>query len=178
MNEGSVYSAVRTRAGLVDRSAEGRLEVRGPDRATWLQGLLTNDVVALAPGQGCYAAYLTPQGRMIADVRVLALADRLLLDVPRGMAADLRARFDQLVIMEDVVVTDVSAALARLAVHGPAAAEVVAAAVGEGDRPGIARTHAARGEGWPRAWEPRRNTPRWCCPRIRTQAVTSAPARS
>jgi tRNA-modifying protein YgfZ len=131
MNEEAVYEAVRCRAGVFDRSAEGRLEVRGADRAAWLQGLLTNDIAALAPGCGCYAAYLTPQGRMIADVRVLALADRLLLDVPEGLAASLQARLDLLVIMEDVVVTDVTDAMSRLAVHGPESASMVAFAFDE-----------------------------------------------
>lgn len=131
MNEGAMYEAVRRRAGVFDRSAEGRLEVRGADRSTWLQGLLTNDIAALEPGRGCYAAYLTPQGRMIADVRVLALPDRLLLDVPEGLAASLQDRLDLLVIMEDVVVTDVTAAVSRLAVHGPDAGEVVIAALGD-----------------------------------------------
>ena len=46
----------------------------GTDRASYLQGLLTNDVAALEAGQGCYAAYLTAQGRMIADLYVYELA--------------------------------------------------------------------------------------------------------
>lgn len=119
------YRAVRHAAGIVDRSREGRIVVKGADRATWLQGLLTNDVVALSPGSGCYAAWLTPQGRMITDARVLALHDRMLLDVPGPRADDLARRLDQLVIMEDVRVEDVTSAIARLAVHGPRAGAVV-----------------------------------------------------
>lgn len=125
------YRAVRHAAGVINRSSEGRVVVSGADRATWLQGLLTNDVVALAPGSGCYAAWLTPQGRMITDARVLALRGRMLLDVPGTHAAALARRLDQLVIMEDVRVENVSEALARLAVHGPDAAAVVAKALGD-----------------------------------------------
>ena len=33
-------------------------------------GLVTNDVGALLPGQGCYAAALTAKGKIVADVRV------------------------------------------------------------------------------------------------------------
>jgi folate-binding Fe-S cluster repair protein YgfZ len=58
------YQAARHAAALVDRSDRGRLLVSGGDRAAYLHGLLTNDIAALAPGSGCYAAYLTPQGRM------------------------------------------------------------------------------------------------------------------
>jgi folate-binding protein YgfZ len=124
------YRAVRHGAGVIDRSSEGRILVWGADRAGWLQGLLTNDVAALAPGSGCYAAWLTPQGRMLADARVLALHDRMLIDVPGARTADLARRLDQLIIMEDVRVENATARVGRLAVHGPRAASVVATALG------------------------------------------------
>ena len=77
----TAYEAARRAAGLLDRSERGRIVVSGTDRATYLQGLLTNDIVALKPGDGCYAAYLTPQGRMIADLFVYELGDVILLTV-------------------------------------------------------------------------------------------------
>ena len=129
------YDAARTGAVVVDRSAEGRLRLTGADRVSWLQGLVTNDVAALQAGQGCYAAYLTPQGRMISDLRILANPEALLLDVPAIAKAAIMARFDQFIITEDVVVEDVTARIARLAVHGPRAAQVVAKAL---DEPGTA----------------------------------------
>jgi tRNA-modifying protein YgfZ len=123
------YDAARSSAVVVDRSGEGRLRLTGPDRVTWLQGLVTNDVAALQPGQGCYAAYLTPQGRMISDLRILATREALLLDVPTVARSTVAARFEQFIITEDVVVEDVTSRIARLAVHGPAAAEVLAMAL-------------------------------------------------
>jgi folate-binding Fe-S cluster repair protein YgfZ len=57
----SAYQAAREGAAFIDRSDRGRLVVSGRDRATYLQGLLTNDIPALKAGEGCYAAYLTPQ---------------------------------------------------------------------------------------------------------------------
>ncbi|MES1254599.1 MAG: hypothetical protein ABUS56_03255, partial [Acidobacteriota bacterium] len=69
---GRGYAAARGGAGVIDRP-RGRIVVSGRDRRSYLQGLLTNDIVALGPGQGCYAAYLTPQGRMIADLFVYEL---------------------------------------------------------------------------------------------------------
>ena len=45
----------------------------GADRRAYLQGLLTNDIEALTPGTGCYAALLTAQGRMMTDMRVIEL---------------------------------------------------------------------------------------------------------
>ena len=123
------YDAARSTAVVVDRSGEGRLRLTGPDRVTWLQGLVTNDVAALQPGQGCYAVYLTPQGRMISDLRILATREALLLDVPTVARATVAARFEQFIITEDVVVEDVTARVARLGVHGPAAAAIVARAL-------------------------------------------------
>ena len=123
------YDAARSSAVVVDRSGEGRLRLTGADRVAWLQGLVTNDVAALQPGQGCYAAYLTPQGRMISDLRILATREALLLDVPTVARATVAARFEQFIITEDVLVEDVTARVARLGVHGPTAVQVVAKAL-------------------------------------------------
>lgn len=103
------YKAVTSGGGIVRRSDRGVLSVTGRDRATWLQGLLTNDVESLKPGEQQYAAYLTPQGRMITDMHVFAQADRLLLDVPLPLAATLRDRLDGLIFSEDAAVADESA---------------------------------------------------------------------
>ncbi|MDO8680740.1 MAG: glycine cleavage T C-terminal barrel domain-containing protein [Acidobacteriota bacterium] len=114
------YRALRTSGGAVRRVDRGVLAVAGRDRAAWLQGLVTNDVEALGEGQGCYAAYLTPQGRMITDMNILARRPRLLLDVPAPLAASLRDRLDGLIFTEDAQVTDESASLSVWTVFGPA----------------------------------------------------------
>jgi folate-binding protein YgfZ len=75
------HTAVRERAGVADLSARGLWRVTGPDRAKYLQGILTNDILALAPGQGCYAALLDVKGHLQADLHVYALDDALLLDL-------------------------------------------------------------------------------------------------
>jgi len=123
------YRAAREQATLADRSLHGRLVVRGPDRLSWLHGLVTNDVASLSAGGGCYALMLTSQGRMTTDMRVLETGDFALLDVPRGVAERLAARLAMLVIMEDVTIEDASAQLARLSVHGPRAGSVVSRAL-------------------------------------------------
>lgn len=75
--------AVRAGAGLVDRSARGKLALSGGETKRFLQGQITNDVVALQPGQGLYAAFLTAKGKMLGDLRVLDSGDELLLDTER-----------------------------------------------------------------------------------------------
>ena len=119
------YQAIRTGAGVVRRGDRGVLAVSGPDRLTWLQGLLTNDVAALPVGGVCDAAYLTPQGRMVTDLRVLHLTDRTLLDVPGSLAASLRAKLDALLFAEDAHVADVTDTHTMIDVHGPAATLMV-----------------------------------------------------
>ena len=102
------YHHARRHAGAIDRSDRGRIVVTGADRASYLQGLLTNDVVALKSGQGCYAAYLTPQGRMIADAWVYELGDVLLLSVAREVKGTILEKLDQFIFTEDVKLGDVS----------------------------------------------------------------------
>jgi folate-binding protein YgfZ len=78
---------------LVDRSERGKLALTGTQAKELLSGQVTNDVEALTPGGGCYAALLTNKGKMLADLRVLDTADELWLDTER---AGLQALFDTL----------------------------------------------------------------------------------
>ena len=105
------YTAALAGGGVVRRVDRGVLAVGGADRGAWLQGLLTNDVENLQEGESRYAAYLTPQGRMITDMHVVAAGDRLLLDVPAALAATLRDKLDGLIFSEDAQVTDESSRL-------------------------------------------------------------------
>ena len=126
------YHAARRASALFDLSARGRIAVGGDDRASYLQGLLTNDIEALSSGDGCYAAYLTPQGRMLADMHVLNLGGELLLDVHPTVTAMLVDRFREFVFTEIVTVEDRTTRWAALGVHGPESARVVSEVVGPG----------------------------------------------
>ena len=121
----ATYEAARQRAAFIDRSSRGRIIVSGRDRATYLQGLLTNDIVALKSGQGCYAAYLTAQGRMIADLWVYELGDVILLMVAGDVKDALLARLDALIFSEDVQLGDVTETQAQIAIVGPRSASIV-----------------------------------------------------
>ena len=87
------YAALTAGAGLVDRSERGKLALTGAGAAEFLNGQVTNDVEALAPGEGLYAAFLTHKGKMLGDLRVLATDDELLLDTER---VALQALFDMI----------------------------------------------------------------------------------
>src|ERR687891_2566979 len=100
------YRTIREGAALVTGPARGRIALSGKDRASYLHGLLTNDIQALQPGSGCYAAWLTPQGTMITDLHVLEAGDMILLDVPASMRETLLQKLDQFIFSEDVQVGD------------------------------------------------------------------------
>jgi folate-binding protein YgfZ len=80
---GADYRTITEACGLLDRSERGKLALSGADAATFLQGQVSNDVEGLAPGDGCYAAFLTPKGRMLGDLRILNTGQELLLDTER-----------------------------------------------------------------------------------------------
>src|SRR6201995_3388434 len=74
---------------VVDRPGRGSLALTGPDAKTFLHGQVTNDIESLAPGHGCYAAFLTHKGKMLGDLRVFDLGDELLLDCERTVLQEL-----------------------------------------------------------------------------------------
>jgi tRNA-modifying protein YgfZ len=118
------YRALREGAGLVDRTGRGMLLVRGAEAAEYLESQLTNEVEALSPGEGCYAALLDRKGHMQADMRVLRLADDEVWLDTEGVAAErLRRHLDMYRIGRDVAV-EVVDDRAIISVLGPGAAEV------------------------------------------------------
>jgi folate-binding protein YgfZ len=132
------YRAARLRAAFLDPAARGLIVVSGADRASYLQGLLTNDIVALSAGRGCYAAYLTAQGRMITDLYVYELGDVILLALGSDVKDAVLARLDQFIFSEDVQLGDVSDTFAGLTLVGPYSGGVVASVLGDVDRETLA----------------------------------------
>jgi folate-binding protein YgfZ len=124
------YNAAHNSAVIVDRSSYGTVALTGSDRASFLHALLTNDIAQLPVGRGVYAAYLTPQGRMITDMRVVETGNRMLLSVAREVAAPLAERLDKLIFSEDVHARDATSELAIIGVHGPSAARMIQQATG------------------------------------------------
>jgi len=128
------YRALKETAGLIRRLDRGRIALAGTDRADYLQGLLTNDIVALDDGRGCYAVHLTPQGRIVADAELFNLDDRLLLDVHGSVKDMLVRRFDELVFTEDVDIADWTEVWVGYAVAGPTAEQCLAPVLAKSSR--------------------------------------------
>jgi folate-binding protein YgfZ len=119
------YRALREEAGILDRSGRGKLLVRGSDAAEFLQGQLTNDIEALEPGAGCYAALLDRKGHMRADMRVLHLdSGDIWLDTEPEATEALRSHLDMYKIGREVELDDESEGWAIFSLIGPAAYDV------------------------------------------------------
>src|SRR5260370_31686218 len=86
--------------GLVDRSERGKLALTGVGAIEFLNGQVTNELAGLRAGEGRYAAFLTHKGKMLGDVRILALGEPG-SDVPEELFLDteriaLQALFDMI----------------------------------------------------------------------------------
>jgi len=111
----------------------GVIAVTGDDRERWLGGMVSNDVVALGQSptdSGCYAALLTPQGRIVSDLHVLRRGEAYWLETSRDAVADVIAKLDRFLIADDVELRDASGDHERLALEGARAREILEARIG------------------------------------------------
>src|SRR5215217_508059 len=79
-------------ANFTQLPERGILAVAGPDRRSFLQGLVSNDVEKLAAGRAVYAALLTPQGKYLHDFIMVEQGETIWLDAEAARLADLRRR--------------------------------------------------------------------------------------
>ena len=126
----SEYAALRQSAVVVDRSHRTRTTFEGDRRTDTLTGLVTNDVGALHPGTGQYAAALTPRGKIIADLRVFARESDLLVDVPTRAGAGWNSMIRKFVNPRTTRYADRTESLADIGVFGPRARSIVASLTG------------------------------------------------
>jgi folate-binding protein YgfZ len=118
------YRALREEAGFLVRDRSSLL-LSGPDAAEYLQGQLTNDIEALAPGEGCYAALLDRKGHVQADMRVLRLADdEAWVDTEAEALPTARRHLEMYKVGREVEVEDVTGTRALLSLIGPRSAEL------------------------------------------------------
>jgi folate-binding protein YgfZ len=122
------WQALHGDAALIDRSDRARLRMDGPKAAEVMNGLVTNEVTRLIPGEGQYAAALTPKGRIIADVRIFRTDEGLVADVAAASAPGFLAMIRKYVNPRLASYRDVTAETTDLSVFGPRAEAVVALA--------------------------------------------------
>jgi folate-binding protein YgfZ len=146
MSDSGNSEGQRARPGalLVVELDRGTLRVTGPDRATWLNGLVTCDVSKVDPERAALGLVLSKHGKILSDLWVAASSDALYLSVAPGQHGVLVAYLERLLVMEDAEVVDVSSDHAWLSLHGPdagaeprRAARRLALAEGELDLTGL-----------------------------------------
>ncbi len=120
------YEALRSQAAWLDLSARGLIAATGKDRARLLHALCSNQIKELHTGQGCYAFFLNPQGRILSDATIFCREQDFLLDTEPEMRASLRQHIKKYIIADDVTLEDAGDRLAILALEGPQALEIAA----------------------------------------------------
>jgi len=116
---------------LAPRDDRMRMLFTGPQAKAALGGLVTNDVVALHPGQGQRAAALTVKGRVIAVLRVFDRGDDLLVDTEARAAEGFIGMIKKFVNPRLAKYTVVTAETGCLGVHGDGAAAAIVSTPGD-----------------------------------------------
>lgn len=124
------HQAVRTAAGLFDISHMGEVLVSGPAAEEFLNGLLTNDLRKLVPGQGQYTLLCRPDGGVIDDLfayRIGSLDYLLIINASRAEVdvAWLKARWEGFARRSEVTLDDACDRFSAVAVQGPRVAEFI-----------------------------------------------------
>lgn len=129
------YTVLKNNIGLLDLSFQGIIELQGRDRLRFLHGMVTNDIQNLSVGQGCYALMLTPQGKILTDMRIFCSEQALILMVDSDLIEKDIALLRKYIISDQVEVVDRSAELTVVSLQGPKAAEMINLLNTEGNLP-------------------------------------------
>lgn len=125
------YGAARGSAGLADAGFLARFAFTGPDRADFLQGLLTCDVAGLAEGEGRLGCLLTPHGKILACFHIYNRGEDFLLVARPGSAAALSSALQKYLPLSETRMTDISGSQAAFYLTGPKAENVLKTMMGE-----------------------------------------------
>ena len=121
----SEYELLTESVGAVDRSERAKFLVRGGEAVEFLQGQVSNDVEALAPGSGCYATILSHKGKLRTDLRILRGEDFLLLDTEAIGHAVVQHLLQTYALGRDVRFEDVTGSRALVSLIGPGARDAL-----------------------------------------------------
>jgi len=121
--------AARKKVALFNFSSRGKIEVTGTERISFLNSVLSNDIETPGMGEGTYAALLTAQGRVLADMNVYVFANSVLLETEPGLEEKLRQGLEKLHITEEVEIRIATAEFAQLSLQGPKSEALAASLV-------------------------------------------------
>jgi aminomethyltransferase len=141
-NPAAEYTAARSTCGFIDLSHRGLLQLSGPDRLSFLQGMLSNDLKLLKPFEGQYATLLTQQGKVIADVRVLCSLNSFYLDFWENLKDRVIEHLNRYLVADEVEIADRSDEYATLSVQGPQSEALLQKLIGTTELPAKLMHHA------------------------------------
>ena len=118
-------AAVLRAAAFAPLDGIGWLRVTGPDATRWLNGMVTNSIAQLTPGQGCYNFALNAQGQVQGDLTAFLREDSILLETSRDQIARLLDHLNRFIIMDDVELANITAERSGLLLAGPRAAALL-----------------------------------------------------
>jgi len=121
----SQLAALLHGAGLSPLAEVGWIRVTGEDRVRWLNGMVTNSIQQLQPGEGSYNFVLSVQGRIQGDAYIFAQPDSLLIETASARIPSLMSLLDRFIIMDDVELADISGTRSGLSISGPQAASLL-----------------------------------------------------
>ncbi len=113
------YAAIRRGCGLIDLPARAVIEITGADRVDFLNRMLTAPLAGVGPMQTRRSFWLNRKGRIDADLRLIELGDRMLVDVDCHAAERLVSTLTEFVFTEEAEIKDRSSELHRFGLHGP-----------------------------------------------------------
>ena len=115
----SEYRSLTKSVALIDLTSRGCLAVLGADRVKYINGQITNEVMGLQSGQGCYAALVNAKAKMQSDLNIYRLEDELILDFEPGLIEIVKARLESHIVSDNVELVDVSPHFGLLSLQGP-----------------------------------------------------------
>lgn len=143
------YAAIRKGVALLDLPQCGTIGATGVDRLAFLNNLITQELKALEPMRSVRGFWLNRKGRIDADLRLCDTGEATMLALDALVAAKTAEALARFVFSEDVVLTDESESMHRLALHGPRAARALMSVADTDEHvalePGRAMTVMVRG---------------------------------
>jgi folate-binding protein YgfZ len=122
------FAAMQAGCGAYDLGFRAQVSLTGADRVRWLNGMVTNNIRDLAAGQGVYSFLLSPQGHILGDLYAYNRGEAIVVDTDRSQIEKILATFERFIIMDDVMVENLSDKQTVLGVTGPKSRDVLRAA--------------------------------------------------
>jgi folate-binding protein YgfZ len=138
-------SALLGQAGVFDLGYRTFLRATGKDRVRWLNGMITQTVKGMAPGQTGYSLVLNPQGRIQGDADLYVHEEALFLETDKSQAERLLTHLRRYIIMDDVKFEELDAATTAIGLAGPQAPAILEQLGASAPEPGTFRAATLSG---------------------------------